>query len=184
MRAVLRLTGSHCLFARRVATRCQVATANIVLPLLSCVAARTGRHPWCVRGCQTAASLPGPQRAFGFFFKSHTHLPTLSCFSTPSPTFALALLYGPRRANGRLLLVPATCSCSLAFLFPVGTPPNAIAFASGRVSMRAMATAGAALTLAVFALLALAVSVTMPLVIGEAEAVRTPGWAAAACANS
>lgn len=44
-----------------------MATANIVLPLLTCVAARTGQHPW-------------------------------------------------------LVLVPATCGCSLAFLFPIGKP--------------------------------------------------------------
>lgn len=41
-----------------------------------------------------------------------------------------------------LLLVPACLGVSLAFMMPVGTPPNAIAYSTGLVSMRQMVRAG------------------------------------------
>lgn len=44
-----------------------------------------------------------------------------------------------------LLLVPAAISASCAFMLPIGTPPNAIVFGSGRVDMGQMARHGVAL---------------------------------------
>lgn len=41
-----------------------------------------------------------------------------------------------------LLLLPLTFGASCAFMLPMGTPPNAIAFASGKVSAREMMKAG------------------------------------------
>lgn len=41
-----------------------------------------------------------------------------------------------------LLMVPAALSASLAFMMPVGTPPNAIIYATGRVTMAQMIRAG------------------------------------------
>ena len=49
--------------------------------------------------------------------------------------------------DARLLMVPAALSASCAFMLPVATPPNAIIFGSGRVSVAAMTRAGLALNL-------------------------------------
>ena len=44
--------------------------------------------------------------------------------------------------NPLLLMVPCTISSSMAFMFPVATPPNAIAFASGILKIEDMAKPG------------------------------------------
>ena len=41
-----------------------------------------------------------------------------------------------------LLVVPAVIAASCAFMLPVGTPPNAIVFASGLVPLPRMARTG------------------------------------------
>ncbi len=42
----------------------------------------------------------------------------------------------------RLLMIPATVSASCAFMLPIGTPPNAIVFGTGRIKMVQMAGYG------------------------------------------
>jgi len=42
----------------------------------------------------------------------------------------------------RLLMIPATVSASCAFMLPIGTPPNAIVFGTGRIRMSQMAGYG------------------------------------------
>lgn len=47
--------------------------------------------------------------------------------------------------NPLLFMIPAALNTSFAFMLPVATPPNAIVFATGHVSMRQMASTGLAL---------------------------------------
>lgn len=47
----------------------------------------------------------------------------------------------------RLLMIPATVSASCAFMLPIGTPPNAIVFGTGRIRMGQMAGYGLILNL-------------------------------------
>jgi sodium-dependent dicarboxylate transporter 2/3/5 len=65
--------------------------------------------------------------------------------TTLTPTLlalAVALEIDPR-----LLFIPATLAASCAFMLPIATPPNAIVFGSGRVSIREMARYGLFLNL-------------------------------------
>ena len=55
------------------------------------------------------------------------------------------------------LTVPAALAASCAFMLPVATPPNAIAFATGRITIPEMARAGLLLNL-VFLLLVPAIA--------------------------
>jgi len=66
---------------------------------------------------------------------------------------ALALALG---VDPVLLCIPVTLAASFGFMLPVATPPNAIAFGSGYVTVPQMARAGFALDLACIAVLVLA----------------------------
>jgi sodium-dependent dicarboxylate transporter 2/3/5 len=57
----------------------------------------------------------------------------------------LPVLYGTAIAlklDPRLLMIPATVSASFAFMLPIATPPNAIVFGSGKISMQRMMSQG------------------------------------------
>ena len=47
-----------------------------------------------------------------------------------------------------LLIIPATMAASCAFMLPVATPPNAIVFGSGHVTIQQMMRAGLWLNIA------------------------------------
>ncbi|MCA9207256.1 MAG: anion permease, partial [Planctomycetales bacterium] len=60
-------------------------------------------------------------------------------------TAFLPILFSVAEAAGidpMLLLLPATLAASFAFMLPVATPPNAIVFGSGQVSIGHMVRAG------------------------------------------
>ena len=49
--------------------------------------------------------------------------------------------------NPLFYAVPVTLGASCAFMLPMGTPPNAIVFAGGKIKMSQMASAGFILNL-------------------------------------
>ncbi|MHC4947102.1 MAG: SLC13 family permease [Planctomycetota bacterium] len=80
-----------------------------------------------------------------------------------------------------LLMIPATLSASCAFMMPVATPPNAIIFGSGRLTIAEMARIGIAINLigivvitTLFWLLGTVVFQIDPAVLPEWAAATTP----------
>jgi solute carrier family 13 (sodium-dependent dicarboxylate transporter), member 2/3/5 len=65
-----------------------------------------------------------------------------------------------------LLAVPVAVAASCAFMLPVATPPNAIVYGSGEISIPEMARAGLALNLVFTVLIALLTYLLVPLVLG------------------
>lgn len=73
-------------------------------------------------------------------------------------------------------MAPVVLAVSLAFSLPVSTPPNALAFASGRLSVRDMAPLGALLNVACCAVVFLFLFTTGEVIFGLGS---QPAWAAA-----
>jgi len=73
------------------------------------------------------------------------------CSNVATCTIVLPILATVAQAlqcDPRLLMIPAALASSLAFMLPVSTPPNAIAFATGRLEVRDMLLPGFALNCA------------------------------------
>lgn len=75
-----------------------------------------------------------------------------------------------------LLTVPVVIAASCAFMLPVATPPNAIVYGSGAVSIRQMVRAGAVLNV-LFILLTTALALTLGLWVFGVELGALPAWA-------
>lgn len=76
----------------------------------------------------------------------------------------------------RLLMIPATVTASCAFMLPIATPPNAIVFASGRISMGQMMRHGLILNL-LGVMLVTAVTFGLLIPIMGISLESTPEWA-------
>ncbi|MEO7512480.1 MAG: anion permease, partial [Gemmatimonadaceae bacterium] len=63
-----------------------------------------------------------------------------------------------------LLATPVALAASLAFMMPIATPPNAIVFASGRLTIPMMARTGVWINLIMLVLLTIAMMTLVPLV--------------------
>lgn len=63
------------------------------------------------------------------------------------------------------LIIPATLAASLAFMFPVATPPNAIVFGSGQVQIRQMVRAGFVLNILSIGVITFFALYVLPLVL-------------------
>lgn len=82
-----------------------------------------------------------------------------------------------QQINPLLLMFPATIMSSMAFLLPVGTPPNAVIFGSNRIRISEMVRGGAWVKLVVV-LITLAVCLLLMPVIFDLDTGRFPAWAA------
>jgi sodium-dependent dicarboxylate transporter 2/3/5 len=82
------------------------------------------------------------------------------------------------RVNPLALMIPATLSCSFAFMLPVATPPNAIIFGTERLSIRDMARVGIWLNLIGVVIVTTAVFTIGKLVFGL-SLTEVPAWVTA-----
>jgi sodium-dependent dicarboxylate transporter 2/3/5 len=88
----------------------------------------------------------------------------------------LAILATEVQLNPVFLMVPGTLACSLAFMLPVATPPNAIIFGTGRIKIGAMAKVGLVLNMVGIVLLTLAIYSLGAVVLGI-DLTSFPAWA-------
>jgi len=82
------------------------------------------------------------------------------------------------QVNPLLLMVPATLSASCAFMLPVATPPNAIAFGTGDLPMKALVRTGIWLNLIGILLVTAAIYLLGITVLGI-DLGAMPEWAVA-----
>jgi sodium-dependent dicarboxylate transporter 2/3/5 len=78
--------------------------------------------------------------------------------------------------NPLLLLVPTALAANCSYMMPVGTPPNAIVYGSGRIDLNDMVRTGVWLNLLLVPLITLIVLLLGPLVLGI-EFDVLPAWA-------
>lgn len=78
--------------------------------------------------------------------------------------------------NPLLLMIPATLSCSCAFMLPVATPPNAIIFGTSRIKVSHMARVGIYINLIGVVLITAAIFTLGRFVFGS-ELFTLPNWA-------
>ena len=76
-----------------------------------------------------------------------------------------------------LLMLPVTVAASFAFMLPVATPPNAIVFGSGAVSMREMVRHGLLLNLLAIVVTTILVRLLAPPLFGIDLTAGPPSWA-------
>jgi len=82
------------------------------------------------------------------------------------------------KVNPLLLMIPATMSASCAFMLPVATPPNAIVFGSGHITVPQMARSGLILNFLGVLLITTLAFVAVPHVF-HLLSYRLPDWATA-----
>jgi sodium-dependent dicarboxylate transporter 2/3/5 len=90
--------------------------------------------------------------------------------NTATSNILMPILAATATANGMnpaLLMIPATLSNSLAFMMPVGTPPNAIAYGSGHVRIGQMIRVGFILNLIGVVIVTFFCWLLLPLVFGH-----------------
>ncbi|MEK7795615.1 MAG: SLC13 family permease [Candidatus Hydrogenedentota bacterium] len=81
------------------------------------------------------------------------------------------------KANPLLLMVPATVAASCGFMLPVSTPPNAIVYGSGRLTINDMMKAGIVLDILAVFIITLATFTLGAAIFGLTG--EMPDWATA-----
>jgi len=64
-----------------------------------------------------------------------------------------------------LLGMPVTLGASMAFMFPIATPPNAIVFSSGHMNVKDMMRAGLVINIIALVLIYLGAKILVPLIL-------------------
>jgi sodium-dependent dicarboxylate transporter 2/3/5 len=108
----------------------------------------TGLDLWVGGGLKAAAGLP-PWVLILLVCLVMTFLTEMTS-NTATASMAMPILGSTAAASGMnplFLMIPAALSASCAFMLPVATPPNAIVFGSGKVTIPQMARAGLGLNL-------------------------------------
>jgi sodium-dependent dicarboxylate transporter 2/3/5 len=98
--------------------------------------------------------------------------------NTASTTMMLPIMAATAQAlnvNPLLLMLPATMAASCAFMLPIATPPNAIVFSSGRVSLTQMGRTGFFLNLITVVFVTLFVYFVVANVMGISTS-QPPVW--------
>lgn len=106
-----------------------------------------------------------------FLTEFTSNVATANMFLPIVASVSVSLGYDPR-----MLMLPATMATSLGFMLPVGTPPNAIAFGTGRVRLDQMARYGFVLNLIGIVLVSL-FTVTWMIPVMGISLERLPDWA-------
>lgn len=99
--------------------------------------------------------------------------------NTATTTMMMPILAATAVAIGThpfVLMLPAVVSASCAFMLPIATPPNAIAFSTERITMRQMMRAGFVLNLIGTVLVTVLVMTMGERILGAAPD-STPAWA-------
>ncbi len=92
--------------------------------------------------------------------------------NTATSNILMPILAAAAAANAMapaMLMIPATFSNSLAFMMPVGTPPNALVFATGRVRITDMVRYGLILNLASSVIVTLVCWKLIPVIMAGGE---------------
>jgi sodium-dependent dicarboxylate transporter 2/3/5 len=128
----------------------------------------TGLADWIGASMHGLAALPAPL-IVGTVMAVILLLTELTSNTATAAAFlpVLASMAGGLGLDPLELLVPATLAASCAFMLPVATPPNAIIYGSGMVSVPQMARAGIWLNLLFLLVIGLAAWLLVPLVLGH-----------------
>ena len=93
---------------------------------------------------------------------------SLSLFisNTAAAALLMPIALGIHMADKTVLAITIAISCSIAMIFPISTPPNAIAYASGKISNRDMVFAGSFIAITSLVIMLVGYQVVIPFVLG------------------
>lgn len=122
----------------------------------------TNLAQWIGDSMSALAVLPVPLIIFlvavsiAFFSEVASNSATAAAIIPVMGALAVSLGYDPR-----IFVIPATLAATMAFMLPVGTPPNAIVFSSGKIKQSEMIRVGFWLNLASAILITIAMTLYM-----------------------